>query len=547
MIIIINRILPAKLRSGCDQCTADISANISIGSGGGGGGGYSVTDTYTKSEIDSFLNNKVGSICYTDYCVFNKAKRCDGSGSGFDSDLLDGLHASSFALLSEVSGGTPTWGNISGTLANQSDLYDELTGHSHSSYSLTGHTHTLYAPIGHGHTQYELTGHTHTQYSATGHTHTLYAPIGHGHTQYELTGHSHSSYSLTGHTHTLYAPIGHGHTQYELTGHTHTLYAPIGHGHTQYELTGHTHSIYAPLASPSFTTCICTPVMCSTGVVKGTIVSGSTCGVSPVLFGSTCVNSPLHCGAIVKGTTCVCSPIIIGSTCSCSPVILGSTCVCSPIVLGSTCVCSPILCAGTSVSAPIFYATTVNTIAMCGCCFRAVTNGFASCNCAVVCVIGNCCCNSCALAVYTTQSNAADFGVRAALFDMTVGYMSTTKFQQFMVGGVNDGTISSVSGCLQFTQESDCRKKTNIQPAATDSLSLINALEVKQYCWCHKYQGQKQIGLVAQEVVKVMPELVDRSDPENYAIGYERMHSHYIRAIQQLTDCIKKLESGMKT
>ena len=48
-------------------------------------------------------------------------------------------------------------------------------------------------------------------------------------------------------------------------------------------LGGNLANTYAPLASPNFTTCICTPVMCSTGVVKGTIVSGSTCVESPVI------------------------------------------------------------------------------------------------------------------------------------------------------------------------------------------------------------------------------------------------------------------------
>jgi hypothetical protein len=46
-------------------------------------------------------------------------------------------------------------------------------------------------------------------------------------------------------------------------------------------LGGQLPSYYAPIASPSFTTCIQTPLMCSTGVVKGTILTGSTCVTSP--------------------------------------------------------------------------------------------------------------------------------------------------------------------------------------------------------------------------------------------------------------------------
>lgn len=93
-------------------------------------------------------------------------------------------------------------------------------------------------------------------------------------------------------------------------------------------------------ACGAFTTCSIAPITCGStclvgGAVKGTILSGSTCVYSPITCGTTRVQSPIVCGS-----TCVTSPITCGTTCSISPIVLGSTCVCSPTVCSSTCLCS---------------------------------------------------------------------------------------------------------------------------------------------------------------------------------------------------------------
>ena len=174
-------------------------------------------------------------------------------------------------------------------------------------------------------------------------------------------------------------------------------------------LGGNLANTYAPLASPNFTTCICTPVMCSTGQVKGTIITGSTCIESPVIqlttgaaagcvFTSNATGCGIWCtpassglawsGSTANGvgtyvsaskicsnanmtfdgtklgvtgnicaSTCLCSPITIGTSCVCSPTVLGSTCVCGAIVCGSTCVTGAITCGTTCVQTALLCST----------------------------------------------------------------------------------------------------------------------------------------------------------------------------------------------
>jgi hypothetical protein len=193
-------------------------------------------------------------------------------------------------------------------------------------------------------------------------------------------------------------------------------------------LGGNLANTYAPLASPNFTTCICTPVMCSTGVVKGTVISGSTCVESPVIqlttgaaagcvFTSNAAGCGVWCtpaagglawsGSTANGvgtyysaskicsnanmtfdgtklgvtgnicaSTCLCSPIVFGTTCLCGGIVcattiataactIGTTCLCSPVVLGSTCVCGAIVCSNTCIIAGTCVTGTVACFSSC--------------------------------------------------------------------------------------------------------------------------------------------------------------------------------------
>ena len=131
-------------------------------------------------------------------------------------------------------------------------------------------------------------------------------------------------------------------------------------------LGGNLANTYAPLASPNFTTCICTPVMCSTGVVKGTIISGSTCVESPVIqlttgAGVGCVFTSNATGCGVWCTPAAGGIAWSGSTANGVGTYYSASKICSNPnmtfdgtklgvtgnICASTCLCSPTICATT--------------------------------------------------------------------------------------------------------------------------------------------------------------------------------------------------------
>ena len=97
------------------------------------------------------------------------------------------------------------------------------------------------------------------------------------------------------------------------------------------------------ICSPIITgsTRVCSPIIFGGTCVSGAISCGTTCVTSPVIFGSTCSNSPLHCGACMLATSYVCSPVITGSTRICSPIVCGTSCVQGlKIIENTTCLAS---------------------------------------------------------------------------------------------------------------------------------------------------------------------------------------------------------------
>jgi Chaperone of endosialidase len=127
-------------------------------------------------------------------------------------------------------------------------------------------------------------------------------------------------------------------------------------------------------------------------------------------------------------------------------------------------------------------------------------------------------------------------------------WSGTDKLAVTPAGNVGIGTTSpgfplDVAGVAHATSHpdsSDARFKTNVTP-------LVNALEKLAkihgvaFDWNERYQalgratGHREIGVIAQEVEAVFPELVTRWGEEEYrAIDYGRLTAVLIQAIQEL-------------
>lgn len=94
----------------------------------------------------------------------------------------------------------------------------------------------------------------------------------------------------------------------------------------------------------------------------------------------------------------------------------------------------------------------------------------------------------------------------------------------------------------QFVYASDRALKTNIQPLQ-NSLEKVQQLNGVSFNW--KSSGEKSIGLIAQDVEKVLPELVSGSEG-NKAVAYGNIVAVLIEAIKEQQKQIDELKNQVQ-
>jgi hypothetical protein len=131
-------------------------------------------------------------------------------------------------------------------------------------------------------------------------------------------------------------------------------------------------------------------------------------------------------------------------------------------------------------------------------------------------------------------------------------YTSDLVFKNNLAGGdfifrndVNSNIFSlfssgNVTMLGSLTQNSDARLKKNIQPLQ-NSLQKILLLGGYHYNWKENYRDKSlQTGLLAQQVEKQMPELVQTDKEGIKSVNYNGMIPYLVEAVKELTE---KLES----
>lgn len=117
--------------------------------------------------------------------------------------------------------------------------------------------------------------------------------------------------------------------------------------------------------------------------------------------------------------------------------------------------------------------------------------------------------------------------------------------------GVFTGTVTANCGVLSC---SDMRYKTNVMPLS-NALQMVSSLNGMYYHWDQEkfpeknFNDERQIGVAAQELEKVLPELV-HTDSEGYkTVDYSRLTPVLIEAIkeqQSMIDSLKKENEAMR-
>jgi prepilin-type N-terminal cleavage/methylation domain-containing protein len=95
-----------------------------------------------------------------------------------------------------------------------------------------------------------------------------------------------------------------------------------------------------------------------------------------------------------------------------------------------------------------------------------------------------------------------------------------------------DATITGMLNANVAFTSSDVRLKTNIRPLSN---TLDNIMQLKPVAFTYKSNGLQSFGVIAQDLVKVYPELVSQGNEETMkSVNYEGLIAPLIGAVQEL-------------
>jgi hypothetical protein len=130
-----------------------------------------------------------------------------------------------------------------------------------------------------------------------------------------------------------------------------------------------------------------------------------------------------------------------------------------------------------------------------------------------------------------------------------VGSPSRAFAWLLQTGASASTTIITLSTAGSFTVGSDRRLKEDIRELDGEwALKAVDALQGVRHRWKGaRDDGGEHFGLIAQDVQKVLPELVREvhDDDDTYlGVAYDRTAPVFVAAIQELHRRVKKLEAA---
>ncbi len=147
---------------------------------------------------------------------------------------------------------------------------------------------------------------------------------------------------------------------------------------------------------------------------------------------------------------------------------------------------------------------------------------------------------------YSVTNNATSYNTANTAFVIGNGTDSSNKSDAFKVMFNGDTTVSNdltVSGDVVIS--SDARLKSNIESLGSTLPKLLQ-IDGKSY----EMKGKQKIGVLAQEIKEVFPELVSEDDNEMLAVNYQGLVPILINAlkdqqseIDELKEMVQKLIS----
>ena len=141
----------------------------------------------------------------------------------------------------------------------------------------------------------------------------------------------------------------------------------------------------------------------------------------------------------------------------------------------------------------------------------------------------------------SSVTSAGSFSTSAPAFVIGNGTDSSNKSDAFKVMFNGDTTVSNdltVSGDVVIS--SDARLKSNIVSLGSTLPKLLQ-IDGKSY----EMKGKQKIGVLAQEIKEVFPELVSEDDNEMLAVNYQGLVPVLINALKEQDKIIKRQEERL--
>ena len=138
----------------------------------------------------------------------------------------------------------------------------------------------------------------------------------------------------------------------------------------------------------------------------------------------------------------------------------------------------------------------------------------------------------------SVTNNATSFSTSNTAFVIGNGTNSQNRSDAFKVMFNGDATVSNdltVSGDVVIS--SDARLKSNIVSLGSTLPKLLQ-IDGKSY----EMKGKQKIGVLAQEIQEVFPELVSEDDNEMLAVNYQGLVPILINALKEQDEKINRLE-----
>ena len=146
------------------------------------------------------------------------------------------------------------------------------------------------------------------------------------------------------------------------------------------------------------------------------------------------------------------------------------------------------------------------------------------------------------------RSNATDTASGVITFSNSTSSTSKTTGAVIVTGGVGISGALNVGGDVTAFASSDERFKDLITPIENPN-EKIKLLSGNTFVWNDKheiYKGKKDIGVIAQEVEKVLPEIVETREDGYKAVKYEKIVALLIESNKELIKRVEELESKIK-